>query len=146
MVLPDDILQMFQSESQKLLTLIDSMSVYRDTSISDIVDTYYKVVNVSSMAAALGGQHDDSKPSELLAKIQEVQSAISEKFNCDIHPKILAKLSLSVEELTLKLQSNDPGNKSKEEIELDAKLFEELRQTMSTREFVKQYDDGIAND
>jgi hypothetical protein len=48
--------------------------------------------------------------------------------------------------LTKNLQSRNSNEKSKEQIESDAKLFEELRQNMSTKEFVEQYDYGIAND
>ena len=36
--------------------------------------------------------------------------------------------------------------KSKEDIEKEAKLYEELRQTMSTKEFVEQYEKGIFHD
>jgi hypothetical protein len=48
--------------------------------------------------------------------------------------------------LTKNLQSGNSGDKSKEKIESDAKLFEELRQKMSTKEFVEQYDHGLSND
>jgi len=36
--------------------------------------------------------------------------------------------------------------KSKETIENEAKLYEKLREIMSTKEFVKQYDSGLSND
>jgi len=81
-----------------------------------------------------------------MEKIQESENLISEKFNSIIHPKILQKLSTTIQELTKNLQSRNSNEKSKEQIESDAKLFEELRQNMSTKEFVEQYDYGIAND
>ena len=58
----------------------------------------------------------------------------------------MKELSDSILETTKKLQSGSPGQKSKEEIESEAKLFEELRQKMSTKEFVEQYDKGLNHD
>ena len=55
-------------------------------------------------------------------------------------------LSSSIQSLTKNLQSETIGEKSKEQIEKDAKLFDELRQTMSTKEFVEQYETGLAHD
>ena len=140
----DDVSQMFDSESQKLQNMIDSLNSKTDTDVPQIVETYYHVINVSSMVTMLK-QNADFEP-KVLEKIRETEDLISEKFNSEIHPKILAKLSASIQELTNKLQSDNPGEKSKEQIELNARLFEELRQNMSTREFVKQYDHGIPDD
>jgi hypothetical protein len=52
----------------------------------------------------------------------------------------------SIQKLTKNLQSEPSGEKSKEQIESDAKLFDELRQTMSTKEFVEQYETGLSHD
>jgi len=141
----EDIFQMFDSESKKLQNLIDTANSKTNINIHEIVETYYQVINVSSMATMLK-QYADSEPSYLLSKIQETEKMISEKFDSIIHPKILAKISLSIQEMTKNLQSGNSGEKSKEQIESDAKLFEELRQTMSTKEFVEQYEDGISHD
>jgi hypothetical protein len=141
----EDISQMFDSESQKLQNLIDTANSKTDMDIHEIVETYYQVMNVSSMATMLK-QQVDSEPSSLLSKIQETEKMISEKFDSSIHPKILAKISLSIQEMTKNIQSGNSGEKSKEQIEFDAKLFEELRQTMSTKEFVEQYENGISHD
>jgi hypothetical protein len=141
----EDISQMFDSESKKLQNLIDTANSKTDINIHEIVETYYQVMNVSSMATMLK-QQADSEPSSLLSQIQETEKMISEKFDSIIHPKILAKISLSIQEMTKNLQSGNSGEKSKEQIEFDAKLFEELRQTMSTREFVEQYEKGISHD
>jgi len=141
----EDISQMFDSESKKLQNLIDTANSKTDINIHEIVETYYQVMNVSSMATMLK-QQADSEPSPLLSKIQETEKMISEKFDSIIHPKILAKISLSIQEMTKNLQSGNSGEKSKERIESDAKLFEELRQTMSTKEFVEQYENGISHD
>jgi len=141
----DAISQMFDSESQKLQNLIDTANSKTDMNIHEIVETYYQVMNVSSMCAMLK-QQADSEPNPLLSKIQETEKMISEKFDSIIHPKILEKLSTTIQEMTKNLQSGNSGEKSKEQIESDAKLFEELRQTMSTKEFVEQYEKGISHD
>jgi hypothetical protein len=141
----EDISQMFDSESKKLQNLIDTANSKTDINIPEIVETYYQVMNVSSMATMLK-QQADSEPSSLLSQIQETEKMISEKFDSIIHPKILAKISSSIQEMTKNLQSGNSGEKSKEQIESDAKLFEELRQTMSTKEFVEQYENGISHD
>lgn len=145
MTLPDDIFTMFVSESQKLQNLIDAANSKTDMNIHEIVETYYQVMNVSSMMVMLK-QQVSFEPKELMEKIQESENLISEKFNSILHPKILQKLSTTIQELTKILQSRNSNEKSKEQIESDAKLFEELRQNMSTKEFVEQYDYGITND
>jgi len=141
----DAISQMFDSECQKLQNLIDTANSKTDMNIHEIVETYYQVMNVSSMATMLK-QQADSEPNHLLPKIKETEKMISEKFNSAIHPKILVKISASIQEMTKSLQSGNTGEKSKEQIESNAKLFEELRQTMSTKEFVEQYENGISHD
>jgi len=141
----DTVSQMFDSESQKLSSLFDAADSKLDMNIHEIVGTYYQVMNVSSMCAMLKEQAD-SEPNPLLSKIQETEKMISEKFDSIIHPKILAKISLTIQEMTKNLQSGHSGEKSKEQIESNAKLFEELRQTMSTKEFVEQYETGISHD
>ena len=141
----DAISQMFASESQKLTNLFDTADSKTDMNIHEIVETYYQVMNVSSMATMLKEQ-GDSEPEELLEKITQTEKLISERFNSVIHPKIMEKLSSSIQDLTKNLQSEPSGEKSKEQIEKDAKMFDELRQTMSTKEFVEQYETGLSND
>jgi hypothetical protein len=91
-------------------------------------------------------QQVDSHPKELLEKIQQTEKLISERFDSIIHPKIMETLSTSIQKLSDNLQSRNPDEKSKEQTELDAKLFDELRQTMSTKEFVEQYENELSND
>lgn len=141
----EDIFQMFDSETKKLQNLIDTADSKTDMNIHEIVETYYQVMNVSSMATMLKEQAY-SEPGSLLAKIRETEKMISEKFDSSTHPKILAKISLSIQEMTKNLQSGHSGEKPKEQVESDAKLFESLRQAMSTREFVEQYGKGISHD
>ena len=141
----DDLSQMFDDESLKLQNLINLADSKSDLSVHEIVETYYQVMNVSSMSTLLKEQVE-SQPNSLLDKIQVIDKFISEQFNSNIHPQIMKTLSTSIQETTEKLQSGNLGKKSKEEIESEAKLFEELRQKMSTREFVEQYNKGLYND
>ena len=140
----EDISKMFEDESQKLITLFDTADSKTEMNIHEIVETYYQVMNVSSMTAMLK-QQADSEPKELLEKITQTEKLISERFDSLIHPKIMGHLSSSIQSLTKNLQS-ETNEKSKEQIEKDAKLFDELRQTMSTKEFVEQYETGLAHD
>jgi len=141
----DDIFQMFDDESLKLQNLISIADSKYDLNIHEIVETYYQIMNISSMSTMLKEQIE-SQPNSLLDKIQAIDKSISEQFNSNIHPRIMKTLSTSIQKTTEKLQSGNTGKKSKEEIESEAKLFEELRQKMSTREFVEQYNKGLYND
>ena len=141
----DDTSQIFDDEYLKLQNLINIADSKSNLNIHEIVETYYQIMNVSSMSTMLKEQVE-SQPNSLLNKIQVIDKSISEQFNSNIHPRIMKTLSTSIEETTKRLQSGNTGKKSKEEIESEAKLFEELRQKMSTREFVEQYDKGLHND
>ena len=140
-----EISKMIESESQKLSSLFDSADSKTDMNIHEIVETYYQVMNVSSMAIMLKAQAD-SEPKEIIDKITQTEELISDRFDSTIHPKIMDYLSSSIQELTKNLQSENSGEKSKEQTESDAKLFDELRQTMSTKEFVEQYENRISHD
>jgi len=141
----DDMSQIFDDEYLKLQNLINIADSKSNLNIHEIVETYYQVMNVSSMSTMLKEQVE-SQSDSLLNKIQIIDKSISEQFNSNIHPRIMKTLSTSIKETTKRLQSGNAGKKSKEEIESEAKLFEELRQKMSTREFVEQYNKGLHND
>ncbi len=142
----DDISSMFHTESEKLEKLINNTTTKSELSISEVVETYYQIMNVSSMIIMLKSQLDVDKHKTLLDKITEIERVISEKFNSSIHPQIMEKLTKSIQKTTKNLQSSDIEQKSKEETENYAKLYEELRQKMSTKEFVEQYDKGLSHD
>ncbi|MFB5624747.1 MAG: hypothetical protein ACE5RP_07540 [Nitrosopumilus sp.] len=144
MTFAEDISEVFDSESKSLESLFDMADSKTDMNIHEIVETYYQVMNVSSMATMLK-QQAGSEP-KLLEKIHETEKFISQRFDSAIHPRIMKKLSESIQELTKKLQSESSGQKSKEQTELDAALFNELRQNMSTKEFVEQYENGLSHD
>jgi len=137
--------KIFQIEFQKLQNLFDVADSKTDMNIHEIIETYYQVMNVSSMTTMLK-QQPDSQSKELLKKIQQTEKLISERFDSIIHPKIMETLSISIQELSKNLQSRNSDEKSKEETESDAKLFDELRQAMSTKEFVEQYGNELSHD
>ncbi len=142
----DDISSMFHSESEKLENLVNN-AINSELSLSEIVETYYQIMNVSSMSTMLkqqlGGSNDQNS---LIKKIEEAQKFISEKFDSNLHPSIMIQLTNSLADITKNLQSNNAVEKSKDEIETEAKLYEKLRQTMSTKEFVEQYGKGLSHD
>lgn len=142
----DDISSMFDVEFEKLENLINTSETNTELSLHEIVDTYYQVMNVSSMTTMLKQQLNTNEHKTLLDKITETDKIISDKFNSNIHPKIMQQLATSIQESTKNLQSINSEQQSKEDTEKNASLYEELRKKMSTKEFVEQYDQGISND
>ncbi len=142
----DDISSMFHTESKNLENLINNATTKSELSIPEIIETYYQIMNVSSMSTMLKQQHGGSNEhNSLIEEIEETQKFISEKFDSDLHPSIMRQLSNSLTDITKTLQSGTL-DKSKDEIESEAKLYEKLRKTMSTKEFVEQYDQGLSHD
>ena len=142
----DDISSMFHDESEKLENLINNVTTKSELSIHEIIETYFQIMNVSSMAVMLKQQLQTDEHKILLDKIIDIERVISEKFNSSIHPQVLKKLTKSIQDSIKNLQSEDSKQKSKEDIENKAKLYEELRQKMSTKEFVEQYDKELSHD
>ena len=142
----DDISSMFYTESGKLENLINNATTKSELSIHEIVETYYQIMNVYSMTVMLKQELDTNEHKILLDKIAETERVISEKFNSNIHPHVMETLEKSIQSATQNLQSGNSEQKSKEDIQNEAKLYEELRQTMSTKEFVEQYDKGLSLD
>ena len=136
----DDVSSMFDAESEKLVNLINTVATKSDLSLHEIIETYYQIMNVSSMITMLKQQIDVNEHQTLLDKIEEIEQVISEKFNSIIHPQVIEQLAKSIQDTTKNLQSGSSEQKSKEDIENDAKLYEDLRKKMSTKEFVEQYD------
>ncbi len=141
----DDISSMFSTESEKLENLITN-ATKPELSLHEIIETYYQIMNVSSMITMLKQQLNADEHQTLVNKIKEIEQVISEKFNFIIHPQVIEQLTQSIQDTTKNLQSGPSEQKSKEDIENDAKLYEELRKKMSTKEFVEQYNQGLSND
>ncbi|MDC0218101.1 hypothetical protein OAJ86_03665 [Nitrosopumilus sp.] len=141
----NELFELFIIEFEKLENLVNKLNSENELPINQIVEIYYQITNVSSMIEVMKQQIDKSDLSSF-EKISNVENFISKKFNSIIHPKIMNNIENSISEITKNLQSLDSDQKSKEIIENEAKLYEKLREIMSTKEFVKQYDAGLSDD
>ena len=143
--------EIFQLESKKLQDSIQQAQSKSEKAISDIIEIYYQVIKVGTLAKLLKESYQvtiEPKHQMLLDRIDEVQNQIDKKFNLSLHPVILSHLTDSVQRYTdnLKVLAKESGQKSKESIETEAKLYKELRELMSTKEFVEQYENGLKDD
>ena len=141
----NELIELFTLEFKKLENLVNRINSENELPVNKIVEIYYQITNVSSMIEVMKQQIEKSDLSSF-EKISNAENFISEKFNSTIHPKILNNIENSISEITHNLQSLDSEQKSKETIENEAKLYEKLREIMSTKEFVKQYDAGLSDD
>jgi len=141
----NELIELFIIEFEKLENLANQINSENELDVNQIVEIYYQITNVSSLIEVMKQQIDKSDLSSF-EKISNAENFISEKFNSTIHPKIMNNIENSVSEITKNLQSLDSDQKSKETIENEAKLYEKLREIMSTKEFVKQYDAGLSDD
>jgi elongation factor P--beta-lysine ligase len=141
----NELFELFIIEFEKLENLANQINSENELDVNQIVEIYYQITNVSSLIEVMRQQIDKSNLSSF-EKISNAENFISEKFNSTIHPKIMSNISNSVLEITKNLQSLNSEQKSKETIENEAKLYEKLRELMSTKEFVKQYDAGLSDD
>jgi elongation factor P--beta-lysine ligase len=141
----NELIELFIIEFEKLENLANQINSENELDVNQIVEIYYQITNVSSLIEVMRQQIDKSDLSSF-EKISNAKNFISEKFNSTIHPKIMSNISNSVLEITKNLQSLNSEQKSKETIENEAKLYEKLRELMSTKEFVKQYDAGLSDD
>ena len=141
----NDLIELFDTEFIKLENLVNEINLEHELSVNQIVSIYYQITNVASMIEVMKKQIDNSD-SSFDEKISNTETFISNKFNSIIHPKIMTNITNSISEITKNLQSLNSEQKSKETIENEAKLYEKLREIMSTKEFVKQYDSGLSND
>jgi len=146
MSLPNDLLELFISESDKLENLVNAMNFDDELNVNQIVEVYYQITNISSMIIVMKQQLDQTNNIASHEKILNTEKFISDKFNSDIHPKIIQSIAHSISNITGNLQSLNSEQKSKETIENEAILYEKLREIMSTKEFVQQYDTGLSND
>ncbi len=147
----DEITDSFTSESKQLEKSInDSLGKSVKLSIPEIVGNYFQIMNVTSQISLLkkhlGSENKTEESKILSSRIAEIENLISEKFNKNLHPIVMSQLTNSIQESSKNLQSTQNQQKSKERIEEEAKLFAELREIMSTKEFVEQYENGLKHD
>ena len=143
----EDLSELFYTESTNLESVINAALTKSKLPPSEIIPIYYQIMNVVSLIALLKQQFDQlDENSSIILKVKDTQKLISEKFNTNLHKFILTSLTVTIADTTKRLSSTQNGEKSKDEIETEAKLYEQLRQTMSTKEFVEQYDKGLSHD
>ena len=140
----DESSNLFNIESEKLESIINSALAKPELSISEIIQIYYQIMNVTSLAALLKKQLSISDT--MTGKINDSLKFISEEFDSHLHHSIMKQLTNSISNTTKNLTFGNTLEKSKEDVESEAKLYEQLRQIMSTKEFVEQYDKGLSND
>ena len=143
--------ELLSSESEKLQQTIENISKIPEKKIPDIINLYYQVVVVQTLTKKLKYDFESSDKSEhkkLLYKIEEIQQYSVNNFTKSLHPEIVTQLTNSIQSSTgnLKLLGQNSEQKTKEIIEKEALLYKNLRELMSTKEFVEQYEIGLKND
>ena len=135
--------KIFQSESIELDNSIQQIEGKPEKTLSDIVEVYYQAIKVGSMAKSLKANYQVEHE-----RIDDVEKNLVEKFNTSFHPTILSYLTDLVTSQTdnLRILAKESVQKSKEQIEEEAKSYKELREIMSTKEFVEQYQNGLKDD
>ena len=146
-----DSFELITSESKKLQQTIEIISKISEKSIPDIINLYYQAVMVKTLAKKLKDNFesfDTPEHKKLLYKIEEIQQYSVHNFTKSLHPEIVTQLTNSIQSSTenLKLLGQNSEQKTKETIEKEALLYKELRELMSTKEFVEQYEIGLKDD
>ncbi|MDP6897586.1 MAG: hypothetical protein QGH95_00465 [Candidatus Nitrosopelagicus sp.] len=141
-------LELLDSEFEKFQKLMDSIPKNSEKIIPDIVSLYFQATMVETLSKKLKEDISGSEQQKHLEKINTIQKYVDENFSKSLHPKILSQLINSIQKSTdnLKLLGQSTEEKTKEIIENEARLYKELRELMSTKEFVEQYDAGIKDD
>ena len=147
----EDSYKLFNLESEKLHKTLEFTSKKAKKTILEITDMYYQVIMVRGLAKTLAQNFEISANFEhkkLLDKIEEIQKYLVDNFSKSLHPQILTQLTNSIQNSTenLKLLGQNSEQKNKETIEQEAILYKKLRELMSTKEFVEQYEIGLKND
>ena len=136
------------TEMKKLENQIDdSLRATSKLDISQIIPIYHQVLNVSSMTNVLKEFFKNTNPQdETKNLVNDAEKLISEKFNSNLHPNFLAHVSDLITTSVNELQAKKNSQKTETEIKSDATLYDHLRELMSTKEFVEQYDQGLYHD
>jgi hypothetical protein len=143
---------LFILESDKLKDTLNQFFMDSEKlSISEIIELYYQVINILALVKFIRSNFEQKGSTEenklFLIRVQEIKKLIDKKFDKDLHPIIISYLKKEIEGITKKLKETTPKNrdKTKEGLEIQAKMYEKLRQVMSTKEFVEQYQQGLNN-
>ncbi len=122
------------SESEKLRAAVrDALADPGRLPVRDIISVYFQVTNLKSYMVMLRDQlrKAGTGGGDLPARIARMDDFISEKFDGELHPAIVSRLTESVEKTTTAMRSGTGD---------EAAGYDELREMMSVREFVGQYD------
>ena len=131
----EHLFQTLIDESKKTLTIIHTIDTSK-ISLNQIVETYFQISNISSMCKLI--ENSESIDSQKSNQLDQIKKELIENFDKNIHPKIIEFIENEI--LTLKKHTESiPPEQIPEEIEKSSKLFDKLRELMSTKEFVFQY-------
>ena len=131
----EHLFQTLIDESKKTLTIIHTIDTSK-ISLNQIVETYFQISNISSMCKLI--ENSESIDSQKSNQLDQIKKELIENFDKNIHPKIIEFIENEI--LTLKKHIESiPPEQTPEEIEESSKLFDKLRELMSTKEFVFQY-------
>ena len=98
MSLPNDLLELFTSESNKLENLVNALNFDAELPVNQIVEVYYQITNLSSMITVVKPQLDQNND-----KVLSTEKFISEKFNSTIHPKIMERIATLISDIKVLL-------------------------------------------
>lgn len=139
----EEISKTFLTESEMLESQISALlQKPKKVNPEEIVPVYHQIMNVVSIADILEQTRPETSKDHkyLFEKLDSTKNLVNNVFNTKIHPSILTELSDSIQDIINSLKQNDTRGKTKEEIEKEAKTYDNLRKMMSTKEFVEQYD------
>ena len=147
----DSTFDLLRSEFDKLQKTIESISKKSEKLIPDIVNLYYQAIMVQTLTKKIKSDLQSSTIPEhlkFLQEIEKIQYYVTDNFSKLLHPEILSQLTHDVQISTDNLKSlgQNSETKTKEDIENEALLYKELRELMSTKEFVEQYEVGLKDD
>lgn len=135
-----ELINSFLIESDKLEKLLLEFQSDKITP-NNVIPIYYQILHVHSMLKILKQNKDLEQT--YVDKTNTTLDLIYNKFNKKLHPLVLSRLDELIQDSMMQLKTNKTKEKTKEKIEQDAKDYENLRQIMSTKEFVEQYDKGM---
>ena len=143
----NEIADLLNIESSKLQDTIDhGLKNLEKLTLAEIIEAYYQAINVTSITKMLKENSEVIKEleesSKIRMQIKKVENDMDEKFDKNFHRLILSQLNQAIEDSKSKIKEirTKQIEKTKEEIEKQGEIYQKLRQTMSTKEFVDQYD------
>ena len=100
--------------------------------VSDVVGAYY-------LAISLGAAVEAARRAGIAA---HESRDLLDRFNRILHPRVARELSDAIQEQITRLQTQS-HEETRKETECEAGAYSRLREMMSTREFVRQYGQGM---